>query len=438
MSEQSLPLKWIAASELSKKQMLEARLFRQDLDSSFSASFLDDDTECKQTLPCFVSHSSRQPADLLFHTQSYCVSKVPNHSLIYLQDSFFFFESFNTGCNYSGVLQSGQLHPVLDTLVCRPNAGRTRFSSKSNSSIFSRGLNSFNLNEWSQTSSLVVAEGIIRLQGLSVLLLPYQGTYPWMHLTDQILKILVLKHLLSDDLFSSIKFIVSSEARNRERLRDFYEAGATNLFSIPPNHIVLTEQQLCLPDVNINQALPSERYREILVDSFRSLSNSRIDTNRYSAKIYVPRLPPSNGRLIENETEIAEYLRSRGFQTIDLTLLSQMEQFMLYSQARFIVFTSGSSASNLIFSKATVLELAPSTMQIGEVMNISSPSNNHHILYSDYDNLTVSFSSSFVESMFFSVERVAIAIDYLLEVDSKYDEHFETVFLSGKLRNDSD
>jgi len=82
-------------------------------------------------------------------------------------------------------------------------------------------------------------------------------------------------------------------------------------------------------------------------------------------RIYVTRRGASMRRL-KNEVAVAEYLESRGFQTVALEEYTLEEQARLFSTARAVVAQHGAALANLIYmSKGSVVEIfsSPDTPQ---------------------------------------------------------------------------
>lgn len=93
----------------------------------------------------------------------------------------------------------------------------------------------------------------------------------------------------------------------------------------------------------------SERLREAAVD--------RVDTDRFSPRVYVSRADADRRRVI-NETDVLEVLSAYGFESYRLADMSVAENVALFSQAEVVVAPHGAGLTNLLFTAdASVVEL---------------------------------------------------------------------------------
>lgn len=121
----------------------------------------------------------------------------------------------------------------------------------------------------------------------------------------------------------------------------------------------ITVGELTIVSPRRSRLVPSSNAIKLLRDRMLTATGAKHPTIGQGAKLYVSR---QNARLrrIENEHEVIELLRTRGFQIIQAEKLSVAEQVKVFASASTIVAPHGAGLTNLIYSyRPDVVELFP-------------------------------------------------------------------------------
>ncbi|MCG7637836.1 glycosyltransferase family 61 protein [Alteromonas sp. CNT1-28] len=135
-------------------------------------------------------------------------------------------------------------------------------------------------------------------------------------------------------------------------------------------------------------------YNKYFMDLFLSKARSfRFDHSFNLKKIYLSRLGNPN-RSLENEKDVIDFLRSKGFDIISPETFSIEEQISMFSDVDFVIAPSGAALTNMIFNKSPdkvkVIEICPDSIKFdGSNMNefwssfMSCLNVNHKRIYSE-------------------------------------------------------
>ncbi len=331
-------------------------------------------------------------------------------NLLTINNSAVYFDSFASGCNFTGkVVNEGVLIPP-ESITIRPSRGGLVRQLILNNAAVARDYTVSQRDSIDNKNIMKVSfDRAFTLPATTCLLMPYERTFPWTELTDQYLKLCTLKEYLGNVKFEEITFIVHADTKETY-IRNFYRLGVKKLVKVPPRSLVLSPMSFVIPEINIHYGYPSPLFRGILRKNFLSTFNP---SQARSGRLFVPRDPPNNGRNILNSNSLKEYFDSIGFTIVNFECLDIFQQAELFAQANTIVLATGSAAANLVFSSASVLELSPKSYSADEVRFYSGCEgfNSHNILLSDYDVVNYSGFSSSVESMYFSIPRIRDALN---------------------------
>lgn len=127
------------------------------------------------------------------------------------------------------------------------------------------------------------------------------------------------------------------------------------LFPVPEGAMYRCEKYLYASFVNPGGtgALPQP-----ILDAIRSRFPST--SHKTPQRFYISRRLSKKGRRIRNEIQLAEALKSFGFESVVMEHLSIQDQINMFANATSIVAPHGAALANLVFAKSTtVLELFP-------------------------------------------------------------------------------
>ena len=95
-------------------------------------------------------------------------------------------------------------------------------------------------------------------------------------------------------------------------------------------------------------------------DSVNILNKLKISQKKPEDKIYLTRQNASYRNLL-NESDVVNILKSNGFKIIDLNEIEIIDQIKLFSNAKMIISSAGSSLANIVFCSpgTKVIEISP-------------------------------------------------------------------------------
>jgi capsular polysaccharide biosynthesis protein len=119
---------------------------------------------------------------------------------------------------------------------------------------------------------------------------------------------------------------------------------------------------------------------EWLRDRLRAAAAERVDSDRFSPRVYVSRADADRRRIV-NEPAVRELLGEYGFETYRLAEMSVAENVALFAGAECVVAPHGAGLTNLLFAEdASVVELARSNYSSTYSVLAQSAGHEHHYL----------------------------------------------------------
>ncbi len=153
--------------------------------------------------------------------------------------------------------------------------------------------------------------------------------------------------------FNNCKIIMPSQP-------NLFQKATLEILDIPEDKIVYFDEQDSQFTLLYSPSLGNFSPRQLQAIRHQFFTKLGITGPRPERLLYVSR-KDARERQISNESEIQDYLISRGFEILHLTGKPLAEQIRLFSQAKVIIGPHGAGLSNAIFApkECTLVELLP-------------------------------------------------------------------------------
>ncbi|MBC7473466.1 MAG: glycosyltransferase family 61 protein [Candidatus Sericytochromatia bacterium] len=182
-----------------------------------------------------------------------------------------------------------------------------------------------------------------------VFLLPYFWHYNYHHWLIECLP--RIKYFLETEELKNVKIALPANMSN-------FQKESFKLFDIPDNRIIYCNQDYKFKKVYFS-SLGNFSKDEIFW--LRNYIFSKLDIEANPHKKYYISRNDASLRRINNENQLTDFLKSSGYEILNLSGVSFIEQVKIFSQAKSIIAPHGAGLTNMIFAPdgCRITELAP-------------------------------------------------------------------------------